>query len=246
MSRAKTEEAEIMEQLQSESQLWSHEGESGKGGQDSDGEDSRATTPDYEHEGKIGWFDLRHPGVSLGGFLLEYTWVRDDAWKLIDAVLWYFFVGFPAAYGVAWLNWEGFRWVGYEKIMRSPSGIVMTRGLFTMFYAPMNGVGLTVIIILVVSWAMQLSAEEKEKRIRKLKEEARLWKKACEILEKEKRELMSKELEGPKAKFYPFAMRASKELSREYEQEPKEPSDYYPTTPKDMIKEVMRRRAGKH
>ncbi|CAG8950186.1 hypothetical protein HYFRA_00008423 [Hymenoscyphus fraxineus] len=221
MSRAKTEEAEIMEQLQSESQLWSHEGESGKDGQDIEGENSRAATPGPTHdredegEGKIGWFDLRHPGVSL--------------------VLWYFFVGFPAAYGVAWLNREVFRWVGYEKIMRSPSGIVMTRVLFTF-----------VSIILVVSWAMQLSAEEKEKRIRKLKEEARLWKRACEILEKEKRELMSKELEGPKAKFYPFAMRASKEPRQEYEREPKEPSDYVPTTPKDMIKEVMRRRAGKH
>lgn len=123
MSRAESEEAEILEQLQSESQLYGCEGEdeTAQGGQDE--QEERASTSVYDQPEKMRWFDLKHPGLALGKFSHKLA-IR----RLTRTVLWYIFLGLPASIGITWLNREFFRWLGYEKIMRSPSGIMISRG----------------------------------------------------------------------------------------------------------------------
>lgn len=45
-------------------------------------------------------------------------------------------------------------------------------------------------VIIIAAWAVQLTEESKETRIRRLKEEAEWWKNACAVLEEEKEFLM--------------------------------------------------------
>ncbi|CZR57264.1 uncharacterized protein PAC_07153 [Phialocephala subalpina] len=82
-------------------------------------------------------------------------------------VIYNFLVAIPFAYTIAILNKRFVQYLGYEKIMRCPSGILGTRLLFV-----------AVNLFLVIGWAKQMRDEnwaEKEARMGELRRQVEWW-----------------------------------------------------------------------
>jgi hypothetical protein len=94
---------------------------------------------------------------------------------LITTVIWDITFGLPISYLIALLNKSLLTLLGYEKLMRCPSGIFVNRMLMVI-----------VNLWLVVGWAVQLIEEERGKRIKARGEEIERWKGIVRKLERER------------------------------------------------------------
>ncbi|KAE8450968.1 hypothetical protein EG329_005408 [Mollisiaceae sp. DMI_Dod_QoI] len=95
-------------------------------------------------------FNLRKPGLIL--------------------VIYNFFFAVPFAYLIAIVTNKLFQYVGYEEIMREPSGLLGTKILFVVVNS-----------FMVLSWAKQMSdeewvrREEREERLREIRRQVVWW-----------------------------------------------------------------------
>jgi hypothetical protein len=93
----------------------------------------------------------------------------------IKTVIWDIAFGLPISYAIALFNKSLLTHLGYENLMRCPSGIFVNRILMVF-----------VNLWLVVGWAIQLIEEERGKRIKKRGEEIERWKGIVRELERER------------------------------------------------------------
>ncbi|PSS13145.1 hypothetical protein M430DRAFT_21054 [Amorphotheca resinae ATCC 22711] len=85
-------------------------------------------------------------------------------------VLWDLLLGLPISYVLTLANKRIIQYLGYEKIMRCPSGILFSRCLFV-----------TLNTVLLLAWAVQL-AQEDEENVR-IEREIQWWDREIERLE---------------------------------------------------------------
>ncbi|KAH6724314.1 hypothetical protein BKA61DRAFT_665017 [Leptodontidium sp. MPI-SDFR-AT-0119] len=114
-----------------------------------------SSTPPPRSKLNKGFFSLDNPGFVL--------------------VLYNFLFALPLAYILTHLNKSIISWIGYEKIMRCPSGIIFSRLLFVALN-----------MWLVVSWGLQLEKEARDRKGRRLesvREEVAWWEGEVERLE---------------------------------------------------------------
>ncbi|KUJ21993.1 uncharacterized protein LY89DRAFT_715000 [Mollisia scopiformis] len=106
-------------------------------------------------------FDLTHPSLVL--------------------ILYNTLIAIPFSYFIAALNKKIFQLLGYEKIMRCPSGILGTKILFV-----------AVNLLLIWVWVVEGEREEGERRerIARVKEEIAWWDEEIERLEAELESLL--------------------------------------------------------
>ncbi|KAL5328868.1 hypothetical protein ACEPPN_002376 [Leptodophora sp. 'Broadleaf-Isolate-01'] len=114
-----------------------------------------SSTPPPRSKLNKGFFSLDNPGLVL--------------------VLYNFLLALPLAYILTHLNKSIISWIGYENIMRCPSGIIFSRLLFVALN-----------MWLVVSWGLQLEKEARDRKGRRLesvREEVAWWEGEVERLE---------------------------------------------------------------
>ncbi|KAG4436806.1 hypothetical protein IFR05_007696 [Cadophora sp. M221] len=113
------------------------------------------STPPPRNKMSKGFFSFENPGFVL--------------------VLYNFLLALPLAYMLTHLNKLVISWIGYEKIMRCPSGIVFSRLLFVALN-----------MWLVVGWGLQLEREAREKKgvkMERVRTEVKWWEREVERLE---------------------------------------------------------------
>ena len=93
------------------------------------------------------FFDLANNGLVLSSSAFCAPNFLQTRW--LKLVLWDIFLGVPVSYVLTTTNKRVIQYLGYEKIMRCPSGIFFSRLLFV-----------TLNMVIVIAWAIQLVQEE--------------------------------------------------------------------------------------